>query len=156
MSQIWLKRAAVVAGVIFAANGAMAEAKWSYADHVLTGIAADGETAVELNLTDEGVVSVKTAGTQTELDLRSDAMPSGIPVIKTIGDFTAIKSTLVKIYLPESAKVISKSAFGGCTVLKSVKLPDGLESLGDSAFSGCTALELVEPCIPGTVTNLSR
>ena len=156
MEQIWLKRAAVVAGVIFAANGAMADAKWSYADHVLTGIAADGETAVELNLTDEGVVSVKTAGTQTELDLRSDAMPSGIPVIKTIGDFTAIKSTLVKIYLPESAKVISKSAFGGCTVLKSVKLPDELESLGDSAFSGCTALELVEPCIPGTVTNLAR
>ncbi len=154
MSQIWLKRAVVVAGAIFAANGAMADAKWSYADHVLTGIAAEGETAVELNLTEEGVVSVKTAGTQAEIDLRSAALPDGAPEIVKVGDFRALKATLQRVYLPESAKVIASSAFAGCTVLKSVKLPDGLESLEAGVFSGCSALELVEPCIPGSVTNL--
>jgi hypothetical protein len=144
------------AGVVFAANGADATAKWTYENNVLTGIPSDGETATVLTLTDDGALNVKTAGSQKEIDLRKAAMPSGvsIPAIKTIGNLWNLKASLQKVYLPESAKVISGSAFKNCTALKYVKLPEGLEVIGGGAFQGCTALELVEPCLPGSVTNI--
>ena len=119
------------AGVVFAAK---AEVKWTYASNVLTGIAADGETAMQLNLTDDGILSMKVAGTQKVIDLSSDAMPEGTPAIRVISNRTFYQN-------------------GNITY---VKLPEGLEVIGESAFHDCSALELVEPCIPGSVTNLGK
>ncbi len=100
-------------------------------------------------------MSVKMVGTQSELDLRSAAMPDGAPEIKTIGNnFWNLKAKLQKVYLPESAKVILGEAFKECKALTYVKLPNELEVIGGNAFQNCTALELVEPCLPRSVTNV--
>jgi hypothetical protein len=120
------------AGVVFAANEANATAKWTYENNVLTGIAADGETAMQLNLTADGVLSKKVAGTQKVIDLSSDAMPSGTPKIR----------------------VISASTFYGNGNITSVKLPETLEVIGGSAFYNCSSLGNVEPFVPTSVTNL--
>ena len=122
---------AIGAGVVFAAN---ADAKWTYENNVLTGIAADGETAMQLNLTADGVLSAKknAAGTQKEIDLSSDAMPSGTPKIR----------------------VISASTFYGNGNITSVKLPETLEVIGGSAFYNCSGLVEVKPFVPNTVTNI--
>jgi hypothetical protein len=94
------------AGVIFAAN---AEVKWTYASNVLTGIAADGETAGVFALTDDGVLSVTTAGTQKVLDFRSAAMPEGVPVIKKMNTLTGC-SSLKTIYLPATLEGFASGA----------------------------------------------
>jgi hypothetical protein len=140
------------AGVIFAANGAEWSSEYDAQNTRYTLTNSVNGTA--LYLTMDGVLSVKTAGTVTELDLRSAALPKGLPEIVKVGNFRGLASTLEKLYLPESTKMISGSAFQGCTALKYVKLPEGLEVIGGSAFQSCTALELIEPCVPGTVTNI--
>ena len=143
---------AIGAGVIFAANGAEWSSEYDAQNTRYTLTNSVNGTA--LYLTMDGVLSVKTAGTVTELDLRSAALGlTGLPEIKKVGGFREHK-TLEKVYLPESTKVISGSAFQSCTALKYVKLPEGLEVIGGSAFQSCTALELMEPCVPGTVTNI--
>ena len=134
MKHIWLKRAAVVAGVIFGANGAMAEAKWTYENNVLTGIvAADGgETAMQLSLTADGVLSLKSAGTQKVIDLSSAAMPEGAPAIR----------------------VISNDTFNRNGNITSLKFPETLEVIGNSVFWECRKLVNVEPFVPASVTNI--
>ncbi len=148
---------AIGAGVIFAANGA----EWEMSSYEAKGryyIISNTVTETTLTLTDEGVLSLRTAGTGglTELDLRSAAMPTGLPEIQKVQGFSGLKATLQKAYLPESTKVLGGAAFKECKALTYVKLPEGLEVLGDSAFYRCTALEVVEPCIPGSVTNLQK
>ncbi len=142
------------AGVIFAAK---AEGTWSNEGFDAKNnyyVLSNTVSSTVLTLNDAGDLNVKSAGTIVELDLRSAAMPSGLPEIKTIGNFRGFASTLEKIYLPESTKVISGSAFSGCTALKYVKLPEGLEVIGGSAFYNCSGIELMEPCVPGSVTNV--
>ncbi len=146
---------AIGAGVIFAANGA----EWETFTYDARGkyyIITNTVTATTLKLTDDGTLSLNKVGTATELelDMRSAAMPSGLPEIKRIGSFTGGQTVLTKVYLPESAKVIGEGAFKGCTAMKYMKLPDGLESIESSALNGMSNLELMEPCIPGSVTNL--
>ena len=53
---------------------------------------------------------------------------------------TALKS----VTLPAGLKTIEENAFLGCTALKSVTLPAGLKTLGEAAFSGCSALTRIE------------
>ena len=143
---------AIGAGVIFAANGAEWSSEYDAQNTRYTLTNSVNGTA--LYLTMDGTLSLKTAGTVTELDLRSAALGlTGLPEIKKVGGFREHK-TLEKLYLPESTKVISGAAFYKCKALKYVKLPDELEVISGSAFQECSALELVEPCIPGTVTNL--
>ena len=143
---------AIGAGVIFAANGAEWSSEYDAQNTRYTLTNSVNGTA--LYLTMDGVLSVKTAGTVTELDLRSAALGlTGLPEIKKVGGFREHK-TLEKVYLPESTKIVSGAAFQSCTALKYVKLPEGLEVIGGSAFQSCTALELIEPCVPGTVTNI--
>ena len=73
---------------------------------------------MQLNLTDEGVLSKKSAGTQKVIDLSSDAMPEGTPKIRVIAD----------------------STFYGNGNITSVKLPETLEVIGGSAFYSCSGL----------------
>ena len=63
---------------------------------------------------------------------------------------------LVDVTIPDGVTVIASQAFQECKSLVHVKLPETLEALGDNAFYGETALLLVEPCIPGSVTNLGQ
>ena len=155
---------AIGAGVVFAAN---AEVKWTYESNVLTGIAADGETAGVFALTDAGELSVTTAGTQKVLDFRSAAMPEGVPVIKKMNSLVRC-SSMVELYLPSTVetlvdqfcngvatltnvvfaadsvlKHIPKEAFKKCTALTSIELPASIETMGASVFSGSPTRRIV-------------
>ena len=56
------------------------------------------------------------------------------------------------ITIPEGIVSIGKSAFEGCSELKSISLPNSLESLGVQLFYGCTNLESI--LIPNRVTKI--
>ena len=202
MQKIMLARAcaflAIGAGVIFAANGA----EWSseYDEKNSRYTLTNSVNGASLYLTVAGELSVKTAGTLTELDLRSAALPSGLPGIVKVNSLQSLtkmetlylpeavetladrfcyglkslktvvfpndcklekipteafrESCLTRVEIPDSVKVIGGNAFLACTNMVYVALPANLEVLGNCAFQSCTALELVEPCIPGSVTNL--
>ena len=99
------------AGVIFAAK---AEGTWSnegYDQKNKCYVLSNSVSATVLTLNETGDLNLRTAGTIKELDLRSAALPSNLPEIKKIGSFVNARSTLEKVYLPESAKIISAGAF---------------------------------------------
>ena len=48
-----------------------------------------------------------------------------------------------KYIVKEGTKLISDSAFWGCSMLSGVVIPNSVETIGDSAFFGCYALENV-------------
>ena len=58
------------------------------------------------------------------------------------------KTSLVKVFLPESLEEIGNSAFSGCTMLTDVVLPqnNNLRTIGENAFSRCNKLENLENC----------
>ena len=75
---------AIGAGVIFAANGAEWSSEYDAKNSRYT--LTNSVNGASLYLTVAGELSVKTAGTLTELDLRSDALPSGLPGIVKVND----------------------------------------------------------------------
>ncbi len=54
------------------------------------------------------------------------------------------------VYLPDTVKTISATAFRDC-LLNSINLPEGLETLGNNAFDGCTQLGSIT--LPSTLTT---
>jgi hypothetical protein len=44
------------------------------------------------------------------------------------------------IIIPSNVTYIARTAFSGCSSIKSVVIPDSIKSIGDSAFSGCSSL----------------
>ena len=56
------------------------------------------------------------------------------------------------VTIPNTVKVISGSAFFGCTELTGVVIPDSITIIGDSAFSSCPKLTSVS--VPDSVTSL--
>ena len=58
-------------------------------------------------------------------------------------------TSLERITIPSSVRVVGGRAFEGCTQLKIVKLCEGLERIDDSAFHSCTSLQRIT--IPSTV-----
>lgn len=61
-------------------------------------------------------------------------------------------TSLQHITIPESVKVIEKSAFGACELLESLTLPEGLVSIEKSAFSNCWEMKSIN--IPESVTEI--
>ena len=54
--------------------------------------------------------------------------------------------------IPDSVTSIGKSAFGGCSSLRSIVIPDSVTSIGDHAFEGCESLKSL--VIPNGVTRI--
>ena len=61
-------------------------------------------------------------------------------------------SSLRSIVIPASVTSIGKSAFGGCSSLRSIVIPDSVTSIGDHAFEGCESLKSL--VIPNGVTRI--
>ena len=57
------------------------------------------------------------------------------------------------VTIPSYATEVSRSAFKGCTDLKSVTIPNGVTTIDGNAFEGCTNLENVD--IPNSVTTIA-
>lgn len=67
--------------------------------------------------------------------------------IKSMGDFSGCRASLVKINLPASLEVLGGYTFDGCKNLKELVIPDELEKVRFPAyrnhtFSGCSSLPL--------------
>jgi hypothetical protein len=69
-------------------------------------------------------------------------IPSDFDGIKVngIGDGAFSGKQITSVTLGSGITTIGKSAFAGCTALKSVILPAGMTSIGVAAFNNCTAL----------------
>ena len=65
------------------------------------------------------------------------------------GGHPSLEGTLV---LPDTAKVIAKGAFQGCSGLVSIDVPNSVTSIGANAFKGCTGLQAI--IIPEGVTSI--
>ena len=75
--------------------------------------------------------------------------------IKTIGESvfsSKTKLTTVKFEKKSKLEGIGRSAFEGCTGLKTVELPGTLKTIGRNAFKDCTSLESI--VIPEGVTTI--
>ncbi|GMI30163.1 hypothetical protein TeGR_g6107 [Tetraparma gracilis] len=78
--------------------------------------------------------------------------------VETIeGVARADKEKVVKIIIPEGAKVLAEKAFEGCKLLAAVTLPQTLEEIGYGAFCGCTKLpsDFIDK-LPASVIYLAK
>lgn len=57
-----------------------------------------------------------------------------------IGDFAFHGSSIEKIDIPSSVRLIGAGCFSGCANLKSVELSNGIEYIGPGVFMDCTSL----------------
>ncbi len=94
-----------------------------------------GDYEVEYN--DEGIVITSYSGTLADLEIPETL--NGFKVVG-IGEEAFRNSALKSVYLPDTLKSISDSAFADSKNLRSVKLGSSLESIGTTAFYNCVKL----------------
>ena len=58
----------------------------------------------------------------------------------------------MSINLPSGITSIGRSAFDGCSSLKSINLPSGLTSIEEWTFNGCSSLTGIE--LPSGITSI--
>ncbi len=103
----------------------------------------------EVAITKSSVYSSAISGfSGEELDIPSKI--AGYPVTQIGGIYKC--TTLKKVNIPESVRVIRQAAFYFCTALTEVNIPAGVISIGDNAFDGCAALTNIT--IPEGVTSI--
>ncbi len=56
--------------------------------------------------------------------------------------------------VPSTVTTIGKTAFGGCTNLRSITIPDSVSHIEDGAFNGCTNLRSIT--IPDSVSHIGK
>lgn len=78
-------------------------------------------------------------------------IPEGV---EKIDDYALINGHMEEIILPDSIKYIGKGAFGGCTLLKSIKIPDSITEIKDKTFNICYSLQKVE--LPDSITSIGK
>lgn len=60
--------------------------------------------------------------------------------VTEIGQMAFYYNKITTLYLPDSVTVVEKSAFQGCSYLKTVEGCNGIEELGERSFGGCANL----------------
>jgi hypothetical protein len=68
--------------------------------------------------------------------------------------FHSIASPIEDFVIPETIKSIGRSAFFGCSKLRSVQIPEGVTTIERSAFANCANLMYVE--IPSTIESIGE
>lgn len=76
---------------------------------------------------------------------------NGLPVT-AIGPHAFASSTIEKVKLSDTIKVIHLGAFSNCKDLKSIELPESLESIERAAFYFCSSLTSIK--IPNSVKKI--
>jgi hypothetical protein len=64
-----------------------------------------------------------------------------------------VDDALEEIVIPETVKIIGKSAFQGRKHLVKINIPKGVETIESSTFKGCEALTSLH--IPASVSNIA-
>ena len=103
----------------------------------------DGETVVIPEKIDgKAVKEVRISNFCANEKIKELYIKEGVTKLSSSPLITQTKATttLERIVLPKSVKVIESNAFYGFPKLKYINLPDGMEKVGGSIFKGCTAL----------------
>lgn len=108
---------------------------------------------IEIVVVSEGIERVGVGGVSVFLgssSLRKVLLPN---TLKIIG-WSAFKEckSLKDVVMPSKMERVDSNAFMGCSSLESIVIPDGVELLQGEVFSGCTSLENVE--LPQSVTQI--
>ena len=89
-------------------------------------------------LTDESEDGIRITGykgTASEINIPENI--DGKPVVGITYLAFSGKSTIKKVAIPSSVKIIEARAFWKCESLESVSLEDGVETVGEGAFADC-------------------
>lgn len=65
------------------------------------------------------------------------------PVTKIAGNAFEFNTSLFKVLIPSSIKIIGAGAFHGCSNLVHINLPSSLENIGTMVFAQCLSLESI-------------
>lgn len=120
-----------------------------WVDHILYGI-----ESVERN-------EVFVKGISVDLNYSDIYIPEQVTskyrhtfTVRTIGKYAMSNTHISSVYIPETVKRISKSAFRSCSELTSVYLPSSLEVIEEGAFRFCRSLISIN--IPGSVETIGE
>ena len=146
----------VVVTVAVSCCATFASASWTYDSGVNT---LSDDTGWVINTV--GVTggirlnSVKTVGSDPDLDFRDANLSEGTPAIKEIyASCFSGKSTIGEVWLPEQLVTLWQNAFTGSS-LTAVHFPTTIKSIGNQAFMGCKGLVTLDPALPPSLTSLS-
>ena len=89
----------------------------------------------------DGTYGVMAGGmAKYEAKITIPATYNDVPVTQVLSNGFKDLTALQKIEMPNSIKVIGKSAFQGCTGLNNLVLPSGLKEINQYAFNDCVLL----------------
>ncbi len=79
-----------------------------------------------------------------EANIKEIIISEGVTSIGIEAFNTSKPSSLEKVYLPSTLKIIKMMAFFDCKNLKEINFPQNISAIGASAFYGCNSLEIVD------------
>lgn len=119
---------------------------------VLTaGSALADYPAASYQLSDDGKTLEAWKGTETVIDMNSDA---ALAAVTAIGNNAFRGLDITDITVGDKVASVGKWAFFGCAKLTKADLPAALTLLDNAAFSGCSALETI--AIPAGVSEINN
>lgn len=94
-----------------------------------------------------------TGGSYVDTDIILPSEPSVYAIAGDAGSF--MNNTFIEsVVVPNNYKIISSSAFNGCSSLRKIELPDTITALGWGCFQGCTSLKGVR--LPNNLTSVDQ
>lgn len=117
-------------------------------DHVVYYRSGQSYAVVDYFDTDAAAASATSVAIRAEIDgkpVKKISLKSGV------GN---VNRTVTRISLPNSLRVIGKSAFQGFEKVQSLTLPSAVKSIGESAFQGMCALQQIT--LPKTITAIPQ
>ena len=117
-------------------------------DHVVYYRSGSSYVVVDYFDTDAAAASATSVTIRAAVD---DKPVKKISLKSSVGN---VNSTVTRISLPNSLKVIGKSAFQGFVKVQSLTLPSAVKSIGESAFQGMRALQQIT--LPKKITAIPQ
>lgn len=128
------------------------------ANQVAQGKCGDNVT---WSLTENGVLTISGTGKMdcywesspapwAAYDVKEVVIKEGVTTVENYAFYRM--TSIEKVKLPSTLKIIRENAFQGCEALVQINFPEGLEEIWDDSFKDCTSLE--EAILPDSLTLL--
>lgn len=96
-------------------------------------------SSASYSLSYDGTMLVSWKGSETEIDMNTDAMFWDVKRVK--GNAFMNDSSIIAVNLPGNLSVIESSAFNNCPNLETVYIPKSVTYIGEEAFVSCPSLD---------------